>query len=47
VRRREEVVASLPRVGLRRSRRDTVVISLSSTSVSASSSFVQTCCFSS
>jgi predicted metalloprotease len=43
-RRREEVVASPVRVELRRLRRDTVIISLSSTSVSVSSSFVQTCC---
>jgi hypothetical protein len=42
--RREKVIASLVRVELRRLRRDTVIISLSSTSVSASLSFVQTCC---
>jgi predicted metalloprotease len=46
-RRREEVVASPVRVELRRLRRDTVIISLSSTSVSASLSFVQICCSSS
>jgi hypothetical protein len=45
--RREEVIASLVRVELRRLRRDTMIISLSLTSVSASSSFVQTCCSSS
>jgi hypothetical protein len=38
--RREEVVASLVRVELRRLRRDTVIISLSLTSVSVSLSFV-------
>jgi hypothetical protein len=43
-RRREEVVASPVKVELRRLRRDTVIISLSSTSVFASLSFVQTCC---
>jgi hypothetical protein len=38
--RRKELITSLVRVKLRRLRRDTVIISLSSTSVSASSSFV-------
>jgi hypothetical protein len=38
--KREEVVASLVRVELRRLRRNTVIISLSLTSVSASLSFV-------
>jgi hypothetical protein len=46
-RRREELIASPVRVKLRRLRRDTVIISLSSTRVSASSFFVQTCCSSS
>jgi hypothetical protein len=46
-RRREEVVASLIRVELRRLWRDTVIISLSLISVSISLSFVQTCCSSS
>jgi hypothetical protein len=45
--RREEIVASLVRVELRRLRRDTVIISLSLTSVFASLLFVQICCFSS
>jgi predicted metalloprotease len=43
-RRREELIASPVRVKLRRLRRDTMIISLSSTRVSASLSFVQTCC---
>jgi hypothetical protein len=38
--RREELIASSVRVELRRLRRDTVIISLSLTSVSASLSFV-------
>jgi hypothetical protein len=38
--RREEVIASLVKVELRRLRRDTIIISLSLTSVSASLSFV-------
>jgi hypothetical protein len=42
--RREEVITSLIRVELRQLRRDTVIISLSLTSVFASLSFVQTCC---
>jgi hypothetical protein len=46
-RRREGVVASPVRVELRRLWRDTVIISLSLTSVFASLSFVQTCCSSS
>jgi hypothetical protein len=46
-RRREELVTSPVRVELRRLRRDTVIISLSLTSVSVSLSFVQTCCSSS
>jgi hypothetical protein len=41
-RRRKEVITSPVRVELRRLRRDTVIISLSSTSVFTSSSFVQT-----
>jgi hypothetical protein len=45
--RREEVIASLVRVKLRQLRRDTVIISLSSTSVFASLLFVQTYCSSS
>jgi hypothetical protein len=42
--RREKVVASPIKVELRRLWRDTVIISLSSTSTSVSLSFVQTCC---
>jgi hypothetical protein len=42
--RREEVIASLVRVELRQLRRDTVIISLSLTSVFVSLLFVQTCC---
>jgi hypothetical protein len=45
--RRKELVASLVKVELRQLWRDTVIISLSSTSVSVSLSFVQTCCSSS
>jgi hypothetical protein len=45
--RRKEVIASPVRVKLRRLRRDTIIISLSLTNVSASLSFVQICCSSS
>jgi hypothetical protein len=44
--RREKVVAGPVRVELRQLRRNTMIISLSSTSVFASLSFVQTYCFS-
>jgi predicted metalloprotease len=44
-RRRKEVVTSPVKVELRQLRRDTMIISLSLTSVSASLLFVQTCCF--
>jgi hypothetical protein len=45
--KRKKVITSLVKVKLRRLRRDTVIISLSLTSVSASLLFVQTYCSSS